>query len=170
MDCKYIKTCFICRAVWEISFLLKSQRSADSPYGAIYPSFVKTVTELLLAPSFNLTGIGHYRYQLYTEGYMSQFFRTFAYSLTFERSVYQSDWTVIENNLRSLWCIHLGKSVLFTTLNQYMSLHEKKTIFIYLKLNFFYFYTSLCVVDTDCRFPSRKHAYIILTPLNPTLI
>ena len=97
------------RAVWEISFILRSQRSANMTYGAIYPSFVKTLTELLVRPSFNMTGIGHYRYQLYSEGYMSQFYRTFAYSLTFGRIVYKTDWTVIENNLRSQWCIHLGK-------------------------------------------------------------
>ena len=85
-------------------------------YGAIYPSFVKTLTELLVRPSFNMTGIGHYRYQLYSEGYMSQFYRTFAYSLTFGRIVYKTDWTVIENNLRSQWCIHLGKFYLRYTI------------------------------------------------------
>lgn len=89
-----------------------SERSVDSIYGAIFPDFVKAITEQLLTPSFSMTGIAGYSYQLYVDGYslyMSQFYRNYAYSLTFTQSVYQSDWTVIQNNLKNFWCIHLGK-------------------------------------------------------------
>ena len=100
--------------MYEIGFILTSKRTAGALYGAIFPDFVHSITELLLTPSFSMTGVGGYNYQLYIEGYMSQFYRSFAYSLTFTRSVYQSDWTVIQNNLKNFWCIHLGESLLPT--------------------------------------------------------
>ena len=98
--------------MYEIGFILTSKRTAGALYGAIFPDFVHSITELLLTPSFSMTGVGGYNYQLYIEGYMSQFYRSFAYSLTFTRSVYQSDWNVIQNNLKNFWCIHLGESLL----------------------------------------------------------
>lgn len=76
----------------------------------VYPKFVHHITEKLLIPTFSVTGKNLKRYVLYDRVYNAQrvFHRRQAFTMVFTKAVYETDWDMIESEIKSDWCSQFG--------------------------------------------------------------